>query len=30
MTGHAWFAFFVGLVYGMVIGGVLTLSLIGW
>jgi hypothetical protein len=29
MTGHTWFAFGVGLVYGIVIGGVLTLGLVG-
>jgi uncharacterized membrane-anchored protein YhcB (DUF1043 family) len=27
---HAWFAFAVGLVYGIVIGGILTLGLVGW
>ncbi len=30
MTGHAWFAFLVGLVYGIVIGSILTIGLIGW
>lgn len=30
MTGHAWFAFGVGLVYGILIGSILTLGLIGW
>jgi hypothetical protein len=30
MTGHAWFALGVGFVYGLIIGSVLTLGLMGW
>ena len=30
MNAHAWFAFAVGLLYGLVIGGVFTLWLLGW
>lgn len=30
MNPHAWFAFAVGLLYGLVIGGVFALWLVGW
>lgn len=30
VNGHAWFAFAVGLLYGLVIGGVFALWLVGW
>ena len=30
MTGNAWFALGVGFVYGLVVGAILTLGLVGW
>jgi hypothetical protein len=30
MNGHAWFALGVGFVYGLVVGSILTIGLLGW
>jgi hypothetical protein len=29
-TGYQWFALGVGFVYGLVVGSILTIGLIGW
>jgi len=30
VNGHSWLAFMVGLAYGLVIGGVTALAVLGW